>query len=137
MMASYWPTEAALADDPAVAGLMNELPKVAVSKTLKEANWKNSRLIRDNLKDQITALKEQPGKDLALFGSASLLATLLENEQVDECRLMINPVVLAGGRPLFAVSKGKLKLNLVRTQVFGNGNVLLCYQPEASSAMSD
>ncbi len=129
MMASYWPTPAAVTNDPVVAGLMNGLPKIVISRTLEEATWKNSRLIKDNLQAQISGLKRPPGKDLAVLGSANLLGTLMEMDLIDEHRIIVNPVVLGGGTRLFQTRQGKLNLNLMRTKVFGNGNVLLCYEP--------
>ena len=128
MMAGYWPGPEALADDPEVAGLMNRLPKIVFSRTLAKAEWNHTRLVRDHVGEEIRKLKEQPGKDLALFGSANMLATLMELNLVDEHRLIVNPVVLGSGRPLFQRRGDQLKLKLVRSRSFGNGNVLLCYQ---------
>ncbi len=128
MMAGYWPTPAGLADDPAVAALMNEIPKVVVSRTLKEATWSNSRLVVDKVREQILALKQRSTKDLAVFGSANLLRTLIQANLIDEHRLMVNPLVLGKGTPLFPAGAGRLDLKLVRSQTFANGNVLLCYE---------
>lgn len=129
MMASYWPTPSAIADDPVVAGQMNRVPKIVFSRTLDKAEWNNTRLIRDGIAEEILKLKQQPGKDLALFGSANLMSTLMQLDLIDEHRIMVNPVVLGGGNPLFQRSQDKLNLKLIRTRIFGNGNVLLCYQP--------
>ncbi len=128
MMAAYWPTPAAVKDDPIVAGLMNRLPKVVFSRTLKKAEWNESRLVKEKIGEEITKLKQQSGKDLAVFGSGNLLAALIELDLVDEHRLMVNPVVLGAGSPLFK-TKDKLSMKLLKTRTFGNGNVLLCYQP--------
>ncbi len=130
MMASYWPTPAANADDPVVAGQMNRVPKIVVSRTLNKAEWNNTRLIKDHVAEEITALKQQPGKDLALFGSANLMATLMQLDLIDEHRLMVNPIILGSGVPLFKKASDRLDLKLVKTRAFGNGNVLLCYQPD-------
>lgn len=130
MMASYWSTPQAIQDDPVVAKLMNQTPKVVFSRTLNHADWENSRLIRDQLADEIKKLKQQSTKDLAIFGSADLLATLNQLDLVDEHRVMVNPVLLGQGRPLFPASKDKFNLKLLKARAFGNGNVLLCYQPE-------
>ena len=130
MMASYWPTPSAIADDPIVAGQMNRVPKIVVSRTLDKAEWNNTRLIKDHLAEEIKALKQQPGKDLALFGSANLMATLMQLDLIDEHRLMVNPIILGSGVPLFKKASDRLGLKLVKTRGFGNGNVLLCYQPD-------
>lgn len=129
LMASYWPTEVATTDDPIVAGKMNALPKVVFSKTLAKAEWNNTRLIKDHIAEEISKLKQQPGKDLALFGSANLMSTLMQMDLIDEHRVMVNPLILGSGTPLFRKAKEKQNLKLVRTRTFGNGNVLLCYQP--------
>ncbi len=129
MMASFWPTPEVIAADPVVAGLMNGLPKVVFSTTLAKAEWNNTRLVRDHLKEEVLKLKQQPGKDLAVFGSANLLASLMQLDLVDEHRILVNPVILGNGNPLFKQAKDKQNLKLIRSRVFGNGNVLLCYEP--------
>ncbi len=128
LMAGYWPTAAAKADDPHVAGLMNGLPKIVVSQTLGKPSWDNSRVIRERIGDEISSLKQGSSKDLAVFGSAKLLGSLVKMDLVDEHRLMVNPIVLGQGRPLFQPPMGKLNLKLMKSRVFGNGNVLLCYE---------
>ena len=130
LMASYWPTPDAIKDDPVVADYMNRVPKIVVSRTLEKAEWNNTRLIKNHVAEEITKLKQQPGKDIAVFGSANLLSTLMQLDLVDEHRIMVNPVILGNGNPLFAKSKDKQNLKLIKTRVFGNGNVLLCYQPD-------
>ncbi len=130
LMANYWPTPAAIEDDPVVASLMNRLPKIVFSRTLKKAEWNNTRLIRDHVAEEISKLKQQPGKDLALFGSANLMSTLMQLDLIDEHRIMVSPVILGSGNPLFKNTQDKLHLKLVRTRIFVNGNVLLCYQPQ-------
>lgn len=91
LMASYWPTHQALADDPIVAGLMNNLPKLAVSRTLEKADWNNTRLVKEGPSEEIACLKPLPGKDMFLFGSADLAATLLRDGLIDEFRVMLTP----------------------------------------------
>lgn len=130
MMESYWPTSDAIRDDPIVADLMNSLPKVVFSRTLQKADWNNSRLIKDNLAEEILKMKQQPGKELALLGSADLLATLIQLDLIDEHRIMVNPIVLGKGTPLFKGIDHASKLKLVNTRTFRSGNVLLCYQPD-------
>ena len=127
MMASYWPTAEAVENDPVVADLMNRMPKIVVSKTMTTAEWSNTELIKDQIADEISKLKKQSGQDLAIFGSASLMSTLMRMELIDEHRVMVNPVILGTGIPLFQTIN-KFNLRLIRTRVFGNGNVLLCYE---------
>ncbi len=101
VMASYWPTPTAIADDPVVANLMNRLPKVVFSTTLDKLEWENARLVKDHAGDEVARLKRQSGKALAVFGSANLMATLMRLGLVDEHRVMLNPVILGAGTPLF------------------------------------
>lgn len=129
LMASYWPTSAAITDDPIIADLMNSLPKIVFSRTLQKAEWHNTRLVKDHIAEEITQLKEQPGKDLAIFGSANLLSSLIQMDLVDEHRIMVNPVVLGRGTPLFQGITERLELRLLKTRPFASGNVLLYYQP--------
>lgn len=127
LMASYWPTPAALADDPIIADLMNSLPKIVISRTLESVDWKNSRLISENVEDEIRKLKSQPGKDMAIFGSANLISTLMD--VIDEHRVMVSPILLRAGTPLFKHEGAPVKLKLVDTRLFNSGNILLSYQP--------
>lgn len=129
LMASYWPTAAAIEDDPEVATRMNEHPKIVVSGTLDRVDWANTRLIKGDLKDELTRLKEQPGKDIAILGSSSLTASLLEMGLVDELRLMVAPVLLGSGRSVFQGASGRNQVKLVEARPFASGNVLLTYKP--------
>ncbi|HEY6541404.1 MAG TPA: dihydrofolate reductase family protein [Ktedonobacteraceae bacterium] len=129
-MASYWPTPFALEDDPVVAGKMNAIPKLVFSRTLDKAEWSNSRLVKENIAGEVSQLKQQEGRDLAIFGSANLTMSLLQMGLVDELRLMVNPVVLGKGKPLFEGIHEKLNLKLIKTRAFRSGNVLLYYQPD-------
>jgi len=129
LMESYWPTPDALKNDPVIAGLMNSLPKIVFSKTLDEAEWNNTRLVKDNIVEEILKLKQQTGKELAVFGSANLLSTLMQMDLVDEHRIIINPLVLGKGVPLFKKVDEKINLRLLKTRIFKSGNVLLYYEP--------
>ena len=128
-MASYWSSAGAVKDDPIVAGLMNQIPKIVFSKTLNQADWNNTRLVKDHIADKVSQLKKQSGKDLAIFGSANLMSELTRMDLIDEHRVMVNPVILGVGTPLFH-TKEKLKLKLLKTRAFANGNVLLCYESD-------
>lgn len=130
LMAGYWPTPAAAANDPVVAGKMNNLNKIVFSRTLTIVGWKNTRLIKDNIAEEILQLKHQPGRDLAIFGSSNLALTFIRQGLIDEYRMIVNPVVLGGGEPLFKGIKEKLNLKLLRTKTLSSGNVILYYQPE-------
>lgn len=130
LMASYWPTDVAVKNDPIVAGKMNTLPKIVFSRTLDKVEWKNTRLVKGDVAEEISNLKEQPGKDMFVFGSADLASALTHFGLIDEYRVMVNPVVLGSGKPLFKGIQDRLGLKLIRTKAFHSGNVLLCYQPD-------
>jgi dihydrofolate reductase len=125
-MAQYWSTDQAKDDDPAVAGLMNAIPKIVVSRTLTAASWNNTTVLNDHVAEEIARLKSQPGKDIGIFGSANLAASL--SSVIDEYRIIIAPVLLGSGNPLFPNGGGPTSLKLVQTRTFTNGNVLLYYQ---------
>ena len=129
LMASYWPTPAATENDPIVAGKMNSLPKVVFSRTLEKVEWKNTRLVKGNLAEEISKMKQQPGKDIVIFGSGSIVSALTQLGLIDEYRIMVNPVVLGNGKPLFKGMNDRLNLKLLRTKMFRSGNVMLCYEP--------
>jgi dihydrofolate reductase len=130
MMAGYWPTPLAIRDDPVIAEKMNTKSKLVFSRTLKKANWSNTLLVGENAAGELLKLKAQPGRDLIVFGSANLSAALTELALIDEYRLMVNPVVLGAGRPLFEATHERIGLTLLGTRSFGNGNVLVRYHPE-------
>jgi dihydrofolate reductase len=125
-MVSYWPFATG-----EFADRMNSTPKLVFSRTLEKVEW-NARLIKNNIEEEITKLKQQPGKDLALFAGASMLLTLRQLGLVDEYRVMVNPVVLGSGTPLFKGVTERLKLRLLKTRTFKSGVVGLHYQPERS-----
>ena len=127
-MAAYWPTPAAVEDDPRVAARMNGLPKIVVSRTLDRAEWSNTRLV--DTPDALTALKQEPGGDIAILGSSDLTVSLLQLGLVDELRIMVNPVVLGSGRSVFKTATERIGLKLVERRDFESGNVLLRYHPD-------
>ena len=128
-MASFWPTPFALENDPIIANLMNTMPKIVFSTTLEKAEWEHSRLVKDHLAEEIAQLKQQPGKDIAIFGSSNLATSFLQMGLIDEVRIIVNPVVLGSGTRLFEGIPGQLQLKLLKTKTFRSGNVLLYYQP--------
>jgi dihydrofolate reductase len=127
LMAAYWPT--ATEDDPEVIEFMNSVQKVVVSTTLERADWTNTTLVSDNLAAKVKELKERPGKEVAMFGSVRLTASLLELGLVDELRVMVFPILLGNGDSLFSTLNGRVPLELWNTTTFRSGNVLLVYRP--------
>lgn len=129
MMASFWPTPMALQTNPAVAERMNALPKIVFSRTLDAATWNNTTLIKDDIVGAMRGLKAEPGPDMVILGSGSLVAQFTDARLIDEYQFVVNPVVLGAGRSLFAGVTGRTGLRLDRARTFGNGNVVLWYTP--------
>ncbi|MBC6457184.1 dihydrofolate reductase family protein [Actinomadura sp. HBU206391] len=136
VMASYWPTPEAKRDDPVIAAMMNEASKIVVSSTLERAEWNNTRLITGDIAAELTELKARPGKDIAIFGSSALTASLLDLGLVDELRVIVAPVLLGAGRSLFRDTAGRIALTLTDTRRFDSGNVLLYYRPAETGSAS-
>ena len=129
LMAGYWQTPMAAQNSPLVAKRMNELQKIVFSRTMENASWQNTTLVKGELADEMKRLKEQPGADLVILGSASIVAQLSDARLIDEYQVAMNPVVLGGGKSMFDGVNEKLPLKLTRLQSFQNGNVFVTYQP--------
>lgn len=128
-MASYWPTPTAIRDDPDIANLMNTIPKIVFSRTLEKADWNNTRLVKEHVGEEMKKLKAQPGMDMAIFGSGVLASSFTNMGLIDEYRIMVNPVILGIGCPLFKGVNDRLNLKLLKTKTFRSGNILLYYEP--------
>jgi dihydrofolate reductase len=126
-MAAYWTKAEGEATEQEVAKLMNSIPKIVFSKTLKSADWNNTTIINENASDEIIKLKEQGGKDIYVFGSANLSETFINDNLFDEYRIGIAPVILGNGRPLFRQGIKSNNLSLVSTQQLLTGGVVLKY----------
>jgi dihydrofolate reductase len=124
-MAKHWP----YAPVDEIADKMNNLPKIVFSKTLDKVEWNNSRLVKNNIGEEVSKLKQQPGKDMVIFGSADLASYLLRLGLIDEYRIILNPLLIGSGNPLFKGIKERIKLKLTGTRQFGSGVVVLYYQP--------
>jgi dihydrofolate reductase len=121
-MAGYWPTATG-----EVAEFMNRVPKIVFSSTLGTAGWNNSRLVAESASEEVTRLKRKPGKDLFIFGSAELTASLEKRGLVDEYRIGLNPLLLGGGTPMFKPSGERMRLTLLEARPMKSGLVLLRY----------
>jgi dihydrofolate reductase len=131
LMAGYWPTPEGVKDDPLVAQRMNDLSKVVFSRTMDKAGWRNTRLVMDNIVDEIKNLKKQSGKDMVILSSGTIVSQFAQSGLIDEYRFMVNPIVLGSGKPMFQDLKDRLPLKLLKTWTFRSGNVLLTYKPSA------
>ncbi|RRB07326.1 dihydrofolate reductase family protein [Larkinella rosea] len=133
-MANYWPDAAtnpdADKDEAAFAKKMNAITKVVFSHTLDHVTWCNSRLATENAADEIAKLKQQSGKDIIVYGGATMVSSLIKSGIIDEYHLFVNPVVLGTGMPIWHVIQEQLKLKLIKMTTSSTGIVILCYQPE-------
>jgi dihydrofolate reductase len=131
LMAGYWPTAGPDTDDPRIISAMNNSSKVVFSRTLTSVNWRNARLVKGDMLQEVATLKQQRGKDMVIFGSGKVTSTLAQEGLIDDYRFFVVPVVLGKGKPQFD-NPDRLQLRLVETKPFPNGVVLLRYQPAKS-----
>lgn len=122
-MAKHWPSSTEDYAPP-----MNEKPKVVFSHTMKEVHWQYSRLVDGNITEEIYHLKQQSGNYILAHGGARFAQSLSRLGLIDEYRLIIHPVILGAGQPLFKNMSDAMKLNLVHTRVFDTGAVLHTYR---------
>jgi dihydrofolate reductase len=108
---------------------LNAMHKMVFSRTLLTAEWNNSQLIREVIPEEIEQLKREPGRDILIYGSASLVRTLTNLGLIDEYQLLVHPVILGSGKPLFQEIKDPVKLKLVNTRTHPSGVVVLSYHP--------
>ncbi|MGR6920089.1 dihydrofolate reductase family protein [[Actinomadura] parvosata] len=129
-MVAFWPDAESVSDHPHVlkfAPRWRGTPKIVFSTTLKDDDWA-ARIIGDNLADQVTELKQQDGKHLLLTGGSGLAAALTEHGLIDEYHVAVHPVVLGGGRPLFAQDARRLGLRLVESRTCDGQVVVMRYE---------
>ncbi len=130
MMAGFWPSPMAQKVDSVMADRMNAATKIVFSRSLTEATWNNTMLVKGEAAEEMQKLKQQPGPDLTILGSGSLIRHFAEAGLLDEVQLLITPVVLGGGRTPFEGAAKRLDLDLVSSRTFQNGKVLLLYKPQ-------
>ncbi len=132
LMESYWPivvknpTGNKSTDEFAAA--IDNISKIVFSRTLKNVEWKNSRLAKGGIKEEVLELKRQPGREI-LVGSPSLIVSLMELHLIDEYQLCVHPVVLGNGLPLFKNINDRTILKLIKTKTFSAGQIILYYEP--------
>ena len=127
-MAAYWPN--VKDDDAVITEKMNSHKKIVFSKTLEHVDWNNSELIKEHAFDEIQKLKQQPGKNMVIFGSGTLVSAFTQMRLIDEYRLIVNPVILGNGNPLFKSLNEKLDLKLTGSKILNSGVAILYYQPQ-------
>jgi dihydrofolate reductase len=134
LMLGYWPNAESnpRSDaDLAFARKMNALPKVVLSRTLQRAEWKNTTILSADVAQKITALKREPGKPIVAWAGAGLVSTLARHGLIDEYRLIVHPVLLGRGTPLFQGVEERQALRLTRTMQLGRNLAVLSYEPVA------
>jgi len=127
LMASFWPTEQARQMMPEVAEGMNNLPKVVFSRTMDKATWNNTKLVKDDIVEAVRQMKNEPGDNMVIMGSGTIVSQLTEVRLIDEYQFIVHPLVLGSGRTLFEGVKDQVPLKRTNSRTFGNGNVVLTY----------
>lgn len=127
-MAAYWPFTKD--DDAVITEKMNSLEKIVLSKTIENPEWNNTKIVSEKADEELQKIKEQPGKDIVIFGSGTIVSAFTQCKLIDEYRLIINPVILGNGSPMFRSVNERLNLKLVDTKSMANGIVILTYHPE-------
>lgn len=132
LMESYWPSvvKKPTGNKPTdeFAVLIDNISKIVFSRTLKNVDWKNTKLKKEVIKEDILELKQQAGKNI-LVGSPGLIVALMQLDLIDEYQLSVQPTVLGSGLPLFKNGKDRVDLKLLKTKTFGCGAVTLYYEP--------
>jgi len=132
MMESYWPTAAdqpnATKHDIQHSKWYNNVTKIVVSKTLSQNNLVNTKIISGSIADEIKKIKQQPGKNIIMFGSPSVVHVLMHDNLIDDYWLFINPLLLRTGIPLFKNIKDRINLKLLENKVFDSGVIVLHYE---------
>jgi dihydrofolate reductase len=131
-MAKHWTSTPvgllAPREDLDFADMLNHYPKIVISKTLTTATWNNSKILKGNIAKEVIKLKQRAGKDMIIYGSGQLVASLTKLGLIDEYRIWVHPVVLGDGKPLFKEVEQKLNLSLYKTKTFSSGVVILFYE---------
>ena len=127
MMAGFWPTPAAAQMMPEVAASMNAAPKYVFSRTLATADWTNTTLLKGDILAETRRLKAEPGPDLLIMGSGTIVSQLTEAGLIDAYQIVVNPLVLGSGRTMFEGVTRRMNLALEKSRSFKNGKVVLWY----------
>jgi dihydrofolate reductase len=131
LMIQYWPTPMAAKNSPTVAEHMNNLPKIVFSSTLEKASWKNTRVIKGDLAAEVRKLKNQPGPNLVILGSGTIVTQLAREGLIDAYQVVVSPIVLGKGRTMFEGVPKQLHLKVTESRTFRNGNIFVSYEPAA------
>lgn len=140
-MAIHWPSVAAnptaRRKDIEFADWMNSIPKIVFSKTLKKAEWSNTRIVHEKISEEIAKIKRKPGKDMIMWGGVGIVNTFIKLGLIDEYQIWIAPVVLGNGKSLFNNIHDRRNMKLVKTKSFSNGVVILYYNLNKQEVMEN
>ena len=130
MMASFWTMPVAAKQFPVLAEQMTKLPKIVFSRTITKPTWNNTTVMKGDVVAELRKLKSEPGADMAILGSGSIVAPLVQAGLIDQLGIMVIPVVLGAGRTMFAGVEIRLDFTLASTRSFRNGRVFSSYEPK-------
>ena len=135
-MESYWPpfvkNPTGNKSEDKFAILIENIAKIVFSRTLKNVDWKNAKLANKDIKEEVSELRQQEGKDI-LVGSPGLIVTLTNLRLIDEFQLCVHPVITGNGLSLFKHIKENINLKLIKTKSFKSGALMLNYEPTVRS----
>jgi dihydrofolate reductase len=130
MMAGFWPTPMAMQHDPATARGMNAAEKIVFSRSLKKADWSNTTIVSGDLIGEVKKMKQKEGNNMTILGSGSIVSQLADAGLIDEYQIMVDPIAIGDGTPIFSGIQKQLNLKLTATRTFKTGVVLLSYVPQ-------
>ncbi len=133
-LSRHWTSPRATTVDSTVAAAMNAIPKVVFSRTLDKVSWNNARLVKSDMVAEVRKLKQEPGFDMVILGSGSIIRQLTHEGLIDEYQLVVVPVVLGEGRSMFQGLQKTLRLKLINQRCFANGNIILTYEPSRNGS---
>ena len=133
LMIKFWPTPMAMQTNPIVAERINGAEKIVFSSTMDKASWNNTRVVKGDIVAEIRKLKQQPGDNMVIMGSGSIVSQFTQAGLIDEFQFVLCPIILGTGRTLFERVTVRPFLKRTHSRTFKNGNVFLRYEPEQSA----
>ncbi|WP_149694631.1 dihydrofolate reductase family protein [Chitinophaga sp. CF418] len=128
-MARYWPNKTFTGIELEYADMMNNHNKVVFSQTLESATWSNTRLVRENIGEEVLKMKQSPGKDMIIYGSGSIVRSFIQEGLIDEFQIWVHPVFIQHGVPMFRDMEENIHLQFMKARTFRSGVVILYYKP--------
>ena len=129
-MARYWPNKTFTGIELEYADMMNNHNKIVFSQTLESATWSNTRLVKENISEEVLKMKQSPGKDMIIYGSGSIVRSFIQEGLIDEFQIWVHPVFIQNGVPMLRNMEENIYLRFIRARTFSSGVVILYYKPE-------